>query len=314
MSIPVWRLVLGGIRSLVVTPPVGTGGTVSARYCYSVFFRHRIIAARHGLMKTPSRVVELGPGDSLGIGLMALLTGSNYYVAIDAVRHASPHTNLAVFDALVCLLKNRTPIPFDNECAEIRPELDSYEFPGEIFNETLLERALAPDRLQEIRKLLTENSPSDVIQYLAPFGEMSGIPSESVDWIFSQAVMEHVDEPQETYHQCLRCLKPGGIMAHQIDFRSHETAPEWNGHWKYPQWLWNTMRGKRPWFVNRLTYSDHRHMQVKAGFQILSDERQILAEGIARKQLARKFQSITDMDLSTAGALFVSAKEMLQHE
>jgi hypothetical protein len=55
-------------------------------------------------------------------------------------------------------------------------------------------------------------------------------------------------------------------------------------------------------------------MQAKAGFQILSDERQILTEGITKKQLARKFQLMTDMDLSTAGALFVSAKEILQHE
>ena len=309
MTIPVWRLIFGGLRSLVVTPPVGTGGTVSARYCYSVFMRHRVIAAQYGLEKTPCSVVELGPGDSLGIGLMAILTGSERYVAIDAVRHASPGTNLAVFDELATLLRNRTPIPFDGDCAEIRPELANYDFPRALFDDATLDAALAPDRLERIRQLLSRQNPNGTIQYLAPFGEMSGIRPESVDWIFSQAVMEHVDNPSETYRQCFRCLKSGAIMTHQIDFRSHETAPEWNGHWKYPQWLWNLMRGRRPWFVNRLPYSAHQQMLQEAGFKILHEIQQTQEDGIARNQLAEQFKSLSDADIRTAGTLFVSVRE-----
>lgn len=309
MSIPLWRLILGGLRSWLVTPPVGTGGTVSARYCYSVFLRHRVIAARYGLKKTPFSVVELGPGDSLGIGLMALLTGSEHYVAIDAVRHASPSTNLAVFDELVALLRDRTPIPSDADCAEIRPELDNYQFPHAIFNDAALDAALAPDRLERIRRLLSVQEPGSAVQYLAPFGEMIGIPSESIDWIFSQAVMEHVDNPAETYRQCFLCLKSGAIMTHQIDFRCHETAAEWNGHWKYPQWLWSIMRGRRPWFVNRLPYSAHQHMQKDTGFTIFADAPQLQEDGIARNQLAGNFKLLSSTDLHTAGAMFVSVKE-----
>jgi SAM-dependent methyltransferase len=270
--------------------------------------RHRIIAARYGLTEKPFSVVELGPGDSLGIGLMALLTGSERYIAIDAVRHASLRANLAIFDELVTLLRNRTPIPSGKEYAEIRPELDRYDFPHDLLGEPLLEESLAPDRLSKIRDMLSTETPGGAIRYLAPLGEMGGIPSGSVDWVFSQAVMEHVDDPGKTYRECFRCLKPGGMMTHQIDFRCHETASEWNGHWKYPQWLWSLMRGRRPWFVNRLTYSAHQLLQQEAGFKILADAQQTKEQGINRHQLARSFQLLSDQDLSTVGALFVTMK------
>lgn len=309
MTIPVWKLILGGLRSLVVPPPVGTGGTVSARYCYSVFMRHRVIAAQYGLKNTPRAVVELGPGDSLGIGLMSILMGSEHYVAIDAVRHASSNTNIAVFDELITLLRNRMPIPFDGDCAEIRPELDNYEFPHAVFDDNTLEKSLTPDRLEKIRQILSSENPTGSIQYLAPWGKMNGIQPESIDWIFSQAVMEHVDNPSETYRHCFRCLKPGAIMTHQIDFRCHDTAPEWNGHWKYPQCLWSLMRGRRPWFVNRLPYSAHQQIQREAGFTLFADMPQIQEGGITRTQLARDFKSLSDADLRTAGALFVSVRD-----
>ena len=64
------------------------------------------------MTQPPTTVVELGSRDSLGAGLMAILTGSQHYVAVDADRHANTTTNLAVFDELVTLLHNRKPIPF----------------------------------------------------------------------------------------------------------------------------------------------------------------------------------------------------------
>ncbi len=293
---------------MVVTPPVGTGGTVSAEYCYSVFLRHRVMAAQYGLTQTPACVVELGPGDSLGIGLMALLTGTQRYIGIDAVRHAGLATNFAVFEKLVAMLSRRASIPTEGECADIRPRLGSYDFPHQLLDEESLGAALAPQRLEKIRSALWNQDGAEVIRYLAPLGAMDTIESESVDWVFSQAVMEHVDKPGETYRQCFRCLKPGGVMTHQIDYRCHETAPEWNGHWKYPQWLWSLMRGRRPWFVNRLAHSEHRRMQKGLGFEIRAEILQTETGGIARGQLDGHFRAMTDEDLTTAGAFFVCGK------
>ncbi len=261
-----------------------------------------------GFKGIPQCVVELGPGDSLGTGFMSVLIGARRYYAIDAVRHASHTVNVDVFDELVELLRNRTPIPSDGICADIRPELQSYAFPAKLFDDDAINVALSPSRIKQIREGICGDLPDHAIQYLAPFGEMSKLPSKSVDWIFSQAVMEHVDDPDATYRECFRCLRAGGIMSHQIDFKSHETAPEWNGHWKYSRWIWGLMRGRRPWFLNRIPHSAHFQMQRDAGLDVCQDLRQIQSGGIARHQLSRDFRSLSDSDLHIAGTLLVSVK------
>ena len=308
MTTPVWRHILRGIKAIFFTPPVGTGGTVSAQYCYSVYLRHLVIADHHGLTTDPRTVVELGPGDSIGIGLMALLTGAEQYYAVDQVRHASSATNLLVFDELAKLLSAQTPIPSGGEFAEILPELGDYNFPSKILSEERLARALAPDRLNRIRNALAGNLTTDPIRYLAPMGRIHEIPVNSVDLIISQAVMEHVDQLEETYTECFRCLKPGGFMSHQIDLRCHDTAPEWNGHWKYADLTWCLMRGGRPWFINRQPCSTHIGLAKQAGFKIHAEIKQSASSGISRGQLAIHFQQLSENDLATIGVLVLASK------
>lgn len=310
MTTPLWRLILRGIKSMFVSPPVGTGGTVSAQYCYSVYLRHLVIADQHGLATDPHTVVELGPGDSIGIGLMALLTGAEHYTALDAVRHASSKTNLLIFDELAKLITAQAPIPAHGEFAEILPELGDYSFPTRILSEERLAQALAPDRLNRIRNALAGNLTIGPIRYLAPMGRMHEIPSNSVHLIISQAVMEHVDQLEETYSECFRCLKPGGFMSHQIDLRCHDTAPEWNGHWKYADLTWQLMRGGRPWFINRQPCSTHTGLVNQAGFKVHAEIKQSASPGIWRGQLATRFKGLSENDLTTAGVLVLASKSV----
>lgn len=308
MATPVWRLILRGVKSLFIAPPVGTGGTVSAQYCYSVYLRHLVIAAQHGLATAPRTVVELGPGDSIGIGLMALLTGAEQYHALDAVRHASAEMNLLVFDQLVDLLTIQTPIPSGGEFSEILPELSDYRFPREILTEARLTQALASERLTRLRNALAGDLTASPIYYLAPMGRMNEIPSSSVDLIISQAVMEHVDQLEAIYAECFRILKPGGFMSHQVDFRCHDTAPEWNGHWKYSDLTWRLMRGGRPWFINRQPCSMHLSLVSRAGFSLCAEIKQFGNFGISSRQLASRFKALSENDLKTAGVLVLANK------
>ena len=78
----------------------GTRGTDTARYCYSVWLRHLVMARRSGLRQMPESAAELGPGDSLGIGLAALISGVKSYFALDVVRYANPKRNLEIFEEL----------------------------------------------------------------------------------------------------------------------------------------------------------------------------------------------------------------------
>jgi hypothetical protein len=48
----------------------GIGETDYARYCYSIWLRHWVLAKSSGFNPYPKIGAELGPGDSLGTGLL----------------------------------------------------------------------------------------------------------------------------------------------------------------------------------------------------------------------------------------------------
>src|SRR5216684_8310540 len=103
-----------------------TGGSDSPRYCYSVWLRHLSMLHRHGLPTTFETVAELGPGDSLGVGMAALLSGAGRYVALDAVRYADKARNRQILKELIALFRSRTPIPDALEFPLVQPPLAEY--------------------------------------------------------------------------------------------------------------------------------------------------------------------------------------------
>src|SRR5215831_19669917 len=128
----------------------GGGDTQSARYCYSVWLRHLVSAFANGLPAHPRVVAELGPGDSLGVGLAALVSGADRYHAFDVVRHAQVKRNQAVLAELIDLYRARADIPGEAEFPEVQPRLPSYAFPHHLLGEEQLADALAAERIARI--------------------------------------------------------------------------------------------------------------------------------------------------------------------
>ncbi len=292
-----------------------TGGTDSARYCYSVWLRHLVMVHGAGLDTAPAVVAELGPGDSIGTDLAALLSGAEKYYALDVVKYANTQANLDIFDELVSLFVERRPIPGRDEFPAITPHLPSCEFPRDILTDARLGEALAPSRVQEIRNAiinLNSVSEGDVeIRYFAPWCDDGVIEAGSVDMIFSQAVLEHVDDLAGTYGALYRWLKSGGFMSHQIDFASHGLSKHWNGHWAYSDLVWKLIHGRRTWLINREPYSTHRDLIEKNGFEIVHELKGADASGIAKGRLARRFRSISDDDFKTR-TVYVLARKNAQ--
>ena len=63
------------------------------------------------MLKMPNTLAELGPGDSIGVGLASMLCGVNNYYALDVERYANIERNLQVLDELVALFESRSERP-----------------------------------------------------------------------------------------------------------------------------------------------------------------------------------------------------------
>jgi SAM-dependent methyltransferase len=268
------------------------------------------MADQSGLCATPSVVAELGPGDSIGIGLAALLSGAERYFAFDIVGHASLQRNADIFEELVGLFRRKEKIPSGEEFPEAKPELKSYDFPHHILSDARLMNLLSDSRVDRIRKSLRDTlSAESVIRYVAPWHERHLVDRESVDMIFSQAVLEHVDDLSFTYRTFHDWLKPDGLMSHQIDFRCHRTAEKWNGHWAYSDLRWKMIRGRRPYLLNRETHSKHLSLLEETGFRIISNMAIRSPSELSRQDLAPRFRNMPEDDLTTSGAFIQAVKD-----
>jgi SAM-dependent methyltransferase len=280
----------------------GTRGTDSARYCYSVWMRHfvKINKFKNGYLGT---VVELGPGDSLGTGLASLLCGAERYYAVDAVEHANPDLDLQILKELISIFRIGASIPDQLELPDVRPLLDDYAFPD------YAPRDLGGHRYDDLaRAVLQRNSRSSVVRYVRTDDAQTNIPAESVDLIFSQAVLEHVDGLESVYASCYKWLKPGGLMSHQIDFKSHGTSSEWNGHWAYPAPVWRLIRGNRRYLLNRQPCGVHLRALKHAGFSVIAEERARLPSLLQRSRLNGSLRDMPEDDLTTSGVFLIARK------
>ncbi|NOX63540.1 MAG: methyltransferase domain-containing protein [Chloroflexi bacterium] len=307
------RPILRGLKSYLpwVTFPAGTGGTDSARYCYTVWLRHQVTLYERGLNPYPETIAELGPGDSLGIGLAGLLSGARQYFALDVVEHASATRNLAIFESLLELFQARARLPDEREFPQVFPRLASYAFPSHILDEQRLSDSLSYERIAQIRQdlhKLADKEPVKTVHYLCPWDDAEVIQEASTDLIFSQAVLEHVNDIRFTYRACHRWLKPGGVMSHQIDFKSHGVTDEWNGHWSYSDFLWTIAKGRKPYFLNREPLSAHIRAMQEAGFRIAAVLPVRDESGLKRRQLARRFRNLPDEDIVTSSAHILAVK------
>lgn len=287
-----------------------TGGTDSARYCYSVWLRHLIFSQATGRFPRgiPSVVAELGPGDSIGIGVAALLSGAERYYALDLVRYSDLGRAHSILDELVQLFRARAPVPGATEFPALKPALDSYSFPAHLLDDRAMAAALSGERVAAIRDAIDRagNAPTMIV-YQAPWNDPSIIQPGSVDFIFSQAVLEHVDNLDGVYAAMHRWLKPAGFMSHQIDFKCHRKADTWNGHWTYSDLAWKIVVGRRKYLLNRAPHSRHLALLAENAFKVVSDRPIRSPSTLARRQLATRFRGMSEEDLTTSGAYLTAA-------
>lgn len=226
-------------------------------------------------------LVEIGPGDTLGVALMFIGHRCKKVTCIDrfrCVQHTKKH-------------------------AEIYNELiDSFDKTGRL----LCKRAV---RLGEGSVLFNPNK----IEYLSniPF-EKNMLPSQFCDAVYSYDVLEHVTDVRECFIQMKRIIKKGGYCIHDVDLSGHG---ELRGSFhpldflRYSSPIWRLMNSHRG-APNRVRYGEYRRIMDELGFDILK----LLKEQINKDEvvkvkpnLSHEYRVLSDEELSVIG-FFCAAK------
>jgi hypothetical protein len=288
----------------------GTGGTIESRYCYSVWMRHLI---NWNTMKDgiPENVAELGPGDSLGIGLASLLSGSRHFYAFDVIKYWDNKRNLEIFEELIKLFRSKANIPDNLEYPKVKPVLENYNFPSAILSDQLLNETLADSRLNAIRKEIMDidNPANSFIKYYIPWNESDIVYINTIDFIYSQAVLQHVEDLDYTYRAMQKWLKPSGLMSHTIDFKSMGVTESWNGHWTFNDFEWRIVKGGNIFLINREPISKHIELLFKYGFKLLINIPIKMENQLDRNQFSSKFKNLSEEDIITSGTYILAKKD-----
>ena len=226
-------------------------------------------------------LVEIGPGDTLGVALMFIGHGCKKVTCIDRFRcmqHTKKH-------------------------AEIYNELiSSFDKTGRRFCESAL-------RLGESSILVDP----DKIEYLSNIQfEKNMLPDQFCDVVYSYDVLEHVTDVKECFIQMKRIIKKGGYCIHAVDLAGHG---ELRGSFhpldilRYSSTIWRLMNSHRR-APNQVRYGEYRRIMNELGFDILKLlKEQINKDDVAKVKphLSKEFKMLSDEELSVIG-FFCAAK------
>lgn len=270
-TLPWWARI--GAKMILARTPVGYslwqrlglfrhGDMDAASYLKSVFDRH-IAAAELGGGLAGRTILELGPGDSVGTAILAACHGAST-VLIDA--GAFVVTDVRVYQRLA---------------------------------EELASTGLNPPDLvgaKSLDDILDACRAKYLPRGLASF---EALESESVDLIFSQAVLEHVRKHEflSTMAECRRVIKPTGICSHRVDLMDHLGGGLNNLRFSERAWE-SDFFVKSGFYTNRIRCAEMLDLFQQAGFAVEVRATELWETlPISRSRLDTRFSSLGDEEL-----------------
>ena len=131
------------------------------------------------------------------------------------------------------------------------------------------------------------------------------IPDAEVDFLFSNAVLEHVrlGEFADLIAETRRILKPTGKASHVIDFRDH--LQHGLNSLRFPERVWESeFMARSGFYTNRIPFPDMERIFRGAGFSVELPRVQCWPNGLPTKQssMARSFRQMSSDSLRVMGA------------
>jgi hypothetical protein len=235
-----------------------------AEFCYTLWLSILVLFKENGLHPNLAKISEIGSGGSLGVGLCALLSGSEKYYAMETDQEFNKCQNLKLLDEIVLLFKNKTRI--SEKYNQLNIKVNNLEYPEDIIKPAYLQE----NNIEEIRNDILNGFRNSKRIFIIPNWEKQA--TLKVDLIFSRAVMEHVLSPGNVYSKIASLLKKGSYMFHDIEFHSHGITEDVVGHYLIPDYLWKIIFGRREYFLNRWHAKDHFISILSNSFEIIKTQ------------------------------------------
>jgi len=239
------------------------GDMDDAFYAKDVLDFHIQHAQLKGMLKG-RMVLELGCGDSIATAIIAASYGAKS-VLVDTGCFAT--TDISSYLEIVRELKKKGIQPPDiSGCSNINDILD-------VCGAQYLTRGL--DSLRTI-------------------------PSGTVDFIFSQAVLEHIrkNEFLETMEECARILSDTGIASHRVDLKDHLGGSLNSLRFSKRLWEANWMANSG-FYTNRVRFQEMLSIFESSGFSIeVTKTRSWKNLPIDKTKMSREFASLSVKNLS----------------
>jgi SAM-dependent methyltransferase len=208
------------------------GAMKEPKYALQVFTTH--FERARSLLATDKRLVglELGPGDSLSGAILGASFGLDRVLLVDVGRFAA--NTFSTYDALIQFLSSRD-IP--------------------------MERYSGCSTLHELL------SSSNAAYLTGGLQDLQNIPDGSVDFVWSQAVLEHIRRAEflPTMRELRRVLARGGVASHRIDLADHLGGALNNLRFRRQLWESATWSSSG-FYTNRIRYREMLDLFHEAGF------------------------------------------------
>lgn len=252
------------------------GDMNQSQKAFSTFLEHAATAGvLHDNSATPYLsidndfvVLELGPGDSLFSAVISKSLNASRVWLVDAGAFAT--TDMSSYSKLISFLQKKGfTLTFSNDPKTIT------------------------DILRECNcQYLTEGTHS-----------LEQIPSESVDYCFSNAVLEHI--PKSDFNkmalELFRILKPDGICVHRVDLKDHLGGGLNN--LRFSESLWEgPLFSRSGFYTNRIRFGEMQNVFSSSGFfYTLPHISRWESLPMPRSKLNTEFSQLDDDDLLVSG-------------
>jgi SAM-dependent methyltransferase len=236
-------------------------------YAYQVFKKHydRVSFTRQGKGFVS---LELGPGDSLFSALIQRANGGAYTYLVDV-----------------------GPFAID--------DISQYQH----MRSFLVEKGYAVPDITEMSSLDQLLNICDASYLTKGLASLREIPDKTVDFIWSQAVLEHIrlHDFAAILNELRRVIRPDGVCSHRIDLTDHLGGGLNN--LRFSRRIWESeFMANSGFYTNRIRYLEMLELFSQAGFTVDVvgvDRRTELP--IIRDNLAAEFRDLHDEDLLVSG-------------